>query len=49
MDKKISVTFKLSEIQKKELIQIGKDKDLNFSQVLRRATDEYIKKNKKNE
>ena len=45
-ENEVGVSFSLDKKIKEELVRIGKNKDLNFSQVLRRACALYIKNNK---
>ena len=45
-ENEVGVSFSLDKDLKKELVIIGIKKDLNFSQVLRRACALYIKNNK---
>jgi len=45
-ENEVGVSFSLDKRIKEELVMIGKNKDLNFSQVLRRACALYIKNNK---
>jgi len=45
-ENEVGVSFSLDKARKEELVKIGKDKDLNFSQVLRRACALYIETHK---
>ena len=45
-ENEVGVSFSLDKKIKEELVRIGKNKDLNFSQILRRACALYIKTHK---
>lgn len=43
------ITFKLSEVEKEQLIALAQKNDVALSQIVREAIREYIQKEEKNE